>query len=118
MEFGLSFLPDANGEDLSATDYFKTALALSRLADAAGMKTIKITEHYLHPYGGFCPDPITFLAAVAACTKQIRLMTGCILPVFHHPVKIAAKTAMLDAISEEHTSELQSQSNLVCRLLL
>ncbi len=63
------------------------------------MSTIKMTEHYLHPYGGYCPDPVAFLSAVAACTQQIRLMTGCILPVFHHPVKIAAKTAMLDAIS-------------------
>lgn len=99
MKFGLSFLPDANEQDLSAVEYYKTALKLSKIADESGMGTIKITEHYLHPYGGFCPDPVTFLAAVAACTKQIRLMTGCILPVFHHPVKIAAKTAMLDAIS-------------------
>jgi len=99
MKFGLSFLPDANGDDLTATEYFNTALELSKLADHAGMNTIKITEHYLHPYGGFCPDPVTFLAAVAACTKKIRVMTGCILPVFHHPVKIAAKTAMLDALS-------------------
>lgn len=99
MKFGLSFLPDANDEDLTAVEYYKTAIDLSKLADEAGMSTIKITEHYLHPYGGFCPDPITFLSAVAACTKQVRLMTGCILPVFHHPVKIAAKTAMLDAIS-------------------
>lgn len=99
MKFGLSFLPDANGADLSAVDYYKNALALSKMADEAGLSTIKITEHYLHPYGGFCPDPISFLAAVAACTQQIRLMTGCILPVFHHPIQIAAKTAMLDAIS-------------------
>src|SRR2546430_13284111 len=31
---------------------------------------------------------------------------------------IDAISAMLDSRSEEHTSELQSQSNLVCRLLL
>ena len=99
MNFGLSFLPDANDKDLTAVEYYKTALDLCKMADQAGLQTIKMTEHYLHPYGGFCPDPVTFLSAVAACTKTIRLMTGCILPVFHHPVKIAAKTAMLDAIS-------------------
>lgn len=99
MKFGLSFLPDANGFDLSATDYYRSALKMAQLADEGGMSTIKITEHYLHPYGGFCPDPTVFLAAVAATTKQIRLMTGCILPAFHHPVKIAAKTAMLDVLS-------------------
>jgi len=100
MKFGLSFLPDASGEDISAVDYFKTVMKLSKMADDAGMSTVKITEHYLHPYGGYCPDPVAFLSAIAAVTKKIRLMTGCILPVFHHPVKIAAKTAMLDAISD------------------
>lgn len=99
MKFGLSFLPDANGQDLTAVEYYNTALSLSKLADKVGFSTIKMTEHYLHPYGGFCPDPLTFLAAVASCTKDIRLMTGCILPVFHHPVIIASRTAMLDSIS-------------------
>src|SRR5688572_32622381 len=32
--------------------------------------------------------------------------------------KIAARDNVCEARSEEHTSELQSQSNLVCRLLL
>src|SRR5688572_21547923 len=37
----------------------------------------------------------------------------------HRPPRYAARRrAALDARSEEHTSELQSQSNLVCRLLL
>src|SRR2546430_8423427 len=35
-------------------------------------------------------------------------------PNYQHPVKTPTGTAR----SEEHTSELQSQSNLVCRLLL
>src|SRR2546430_11390523 len=37
----------------------------------------------------------------------------------HQPVKLAAAEALFHTRrSEEHTSELQSQSNLVCRLLL
>src|SRR5688572_32436114 len=36
-----------------------------------------------------------------------------------HPLQTATITTRLDSVrSEEHTSELQSQSNLVCRLLL
>lgn len=99
MKFGLSFLPDANSQYLSARLYYKNILQLAKMADDAGLNTIKITEHYLHPYGGYCPDPLIFLASVAASTKHIRLMTGGILPAFHHPVQIAAKTAMLDVIS-------------------
>src|SRR2546427_4676692 len=41
---------------------------------------------------------------------------------FHHEQTFAGRQKearrQLDARSEEHTSELQSQSNLVCRLLL
>src|SRR2546430_9844994 len=35
-----------------------------------------------------------------------------------HPRPAARRAAARDRRSEEHTSELQSQSNLVCRLLL
>lgn len=99
MKFGVSFLPDATGDDVSATTYFADALALCDIADANGLHAVKMTEHYLHPYGGYCPSPLGFLAAVAARTRHVRLMTGCILPSFHHPVQLAAETAMLDALS-------------------
>jgi alkanesulfonate monooxygenase SsuD/methylene tetrahydromethanopterin reductase-like flavin-dependent oxidoreductase (luciferase family) len=99
MQFGISLLPDAEPETRSPADYFADVLALSRTADELGYSHVKMTEHYLHPYGGYCPSPLTFLAAVAAQTQRIRLMTGCILPVFHHPVKLASYTAMVDAIS-------------------
>lgn len=99
MEFGLSFLPDASEDVRPAAEYYSTALELCVLADNAGFTSVKMTEHYLHPYGGYCPSPLMFLAAVASVTKRIRLMTGCILPVFHHPIQIAAESAMLDAIS-------------------
>ena len=99
MRFGVSFLPDSAPATKPATEYFDDVLRLSRIADEAGFDYVKMTEHYLHPYGGYCPSPLTFLAAVAAQTSRIRLMTGCVLPVFHHPVQLASTIAMVDAIS-------------------
>jgi alkanesulfonate monooxygenase SsuD/methylene tetrahydromethanopterin reductase-like flavin-dependent oxidoreductase (luciferase family) len=99
MNFGLSFLPDANNNNIKANDYYKNAIRLSVFAEEINFNTIKMTEHYLHDYGGYCPSPLMFLASIASLTKNIRLMTGCILPAFHHPIQIAAKTAQLDAIS-------------------
>ncbi len=97
---GLSFLPDSDARaGLSAPDYYAMLLELSDLAESQGMSHIKITEHYLHAYGGYCPSPLTFLAAVAARTRNIRLMTGCLLPAFHHPLQMAAEAAMVDALS-------------------
>ncbi|WP_437587664.1 LLM class flavin-dependent oxidoreductase [Sorangium sp. So ce1000] len=99
MKFGISFLPDCEPSRRDAQTYYADVLELCRIADRAGMSTVKMTEHYLHPYGGYCPSPLAFLSAVAARTTRIRLMTGCILPVFHHPIGIAAECAQLDAIS-------------------
>mgnify|MGYP000355415651 CR=1 FL=1 len=99
MDYGLSFLPDITDDNYTAAEYFQSILKLSKMADEADFTTIKMTEHYLHAYGGYCPSPLMFLASVASVTHQIRLMTGCILPVFHHPLQIAAHTAMLDALS-------------------
>lgn len=99
MRYGISLLPDCRPEVRSATAYYADALRLARLADESGVDYVKMTEHYLHPYGGYCPSPLTFLAAVAAVTRDIRLMTGGILPAFHHPVQVAAQTAMVDALS-------------------
>lgn len=99
MEHGISLLPDCRPDKRSAADYFRDVLTLARMADTAGMSHVKMTEHYLMAYGGYCPSPLGFLAAVAAQTSRIRLMTGCVLPAFHHPVQIAAEAAMVDAIS-------------------
>ncbi len=99
MRFGLSFLPDSAPDTKAATDYYREVFELCRLGDRAGLDYVKMTEHYLHPYGGYCPSPLTFLAAVAAQTTDIRLITGCTLPVFHHPVQLASAIAMVDAIS-------------------
>jgi alkanesulfonate monooxygenase SsuD/methylene tetrahydromethanopterin reductase-like flavin-dependent oxidoreductase (luciferase family) len=99
MRFGISFLPDADPSTKDACAYFRDALALSALADEGGLHFVKMTEHYLQPYGGYCPSPLSFLSAVATRTQHIRLLTGGILPVFHHPLQIASQAAMLDAIS-------------------
>jgi alkanesulfonate monooxygenase SsuD/methylene tetrahydromethanopterin reductase-like flavin-dependent oxidoreductase (luciferase family) len=99
MKHGISFLPDCRPQQRSAIDYYDDVLALSRLADRAGLDYVKMTEHYLGNYGGYCPSPLTFLSTVAAQTKRIRLMTGCVLPAFHHPVQLAAQAAMVDTIS-------------------
>jgi alkanesulfonate monooxygenase SsuD/methylene tetrahydromethanopterin reductase-like flavin-dependent oxidoreductase (luciferase family) len=99
MRFGLSFLPDAPPSTRSAREYFAACLDLCEMADAEGFASIKMTEHYLRPYGGFCPSPLAFLASVAPRTRQIRLMTGGVLPTFHHPIQLASEAAMVDAIS-------------------
>lgn len=99
MKFGVSFLPDASPQTKSSREYFRDAVDLSAYAEEKGFIYCKMTEHYLNQYGGYCPSPLQFLTAVAERTQSMRLITGCVIPSLHHPVELAASTAMLDVMS-------------------
>jgi alkanesulfonate monooxygenase SsuD/methylene tetrahydromethanopterin reductase-like flavin-dependent oxidoreductase (luciferase family) len=99
MEFGLNFFPTVGPTEKSAYQYYDECLRLAVLAEQLGFEHVKTVEHYFHPYGGYSPDPVTLLAAVAAVTSRIRLVTGAVIPAFSHPVKLAGKLAMLDNLS-------------------
>jgi alkanesulfonate monooxygenase SsuD/methylene tetrahydromethanopterin reductase-like flavin-dependent oxidoreductase (luciferase family) len=99
MEHGISLLPDCRPALRDPAGYFADAIRIAEIADELGFGYVKMTEHYMKDYGGYCPSPLTYLAAVAVRTHQIRLMTGGIQASFHHPIQIAAQTAMVDAIS-------------------
>jgi alkanesulfonate monooxygenase SsuD/methylene tetrahydromethanopterin reductase-like flavin-dependent oxidoreductase (luciferase family) len=99
MDFGLQFFPCVGPEDKSGRDYFDECLRLVDLMDELGYTSLRTVEHYFHPYGGYSPNPIVFLAAAAMRTQKARLVTGAVLPVFNNPLKLAGEFAMLDAIS-------------------
>jgi alkanesulfonate monooxygenase SsuD/methylene tetrahydromethanopterin reductase-like flavin-dependent oxidoreductase (luciferase family) len=99
VPFGINFFSTVRQDQKAAEIYFDEALRLSVLAEELGFSHVRTVEHYFRPYGGMTPSPIVFLSAVAARTNRVRLVTGAILPVFNHPIKIAGETAMLDAIS-------------------
>jgi natural product biosynthesis luciferase-like monooxygenase protein len=99
MDFGIQFFPCVGPGEVTAGRYFGDVLDLSELADDLGFHHVRMVEHYFHPYGGYSPNPLLFLAAAAQRTKRIRLITGAVLPVFNHPLKLAGEIGMLDAIS-------------------
>src|SRR6516162_2362727 len=99
MQFGVQFFPDVKPEQKSGADYFHEALFLAEESEELGFTHIRIVEHYFHYYGGYSPNPMLFLAAAAQRTHHARLVTGAVLPVFNHPLKLAGEIGMLDAIS-------------------
>jgi alkanesulfonate monooxygenase SsuD/methylene tetrahydromethanopterin reductase-like flavin-dependent oxidoreductase (luciferase family) len=100
MQVGIQFFPDIGPAEKSARDYWQEALHLVGLCDRYGYSHVRTVEHYFHPYGGYSPNPIVFLAAAAQVTKHARLVTGAVLPAFGHPLKMAAELAMLDALCD------------------
>ncbi len=100
MQVGIQFFPDIGPDVRSARDYWQQALSLVALCDRYGYSHVRTVEHYFHPYGGYSPNPVVFLAAAAQVTKRARLVTGAVLPAFNNPLKLAGELAMLDALCD------------------
>jgi alkanesulfonate monooxygenase SsuD/methylene tetrahydromethanopterin reductase-like flavin-dependent oxidoreductase (luciferase family) len=100
MPVGIQFLPDVGPQTQSARDYWHEALHLVSLCDRYGYSHVRTVEHYFHPYGGYSPNPIVFLAGAAQVTREARVVTGAVLPAFNHPLKLAGEIGMLDALSD------------------
>lgn len=97
MRFGTFVLqispdPDKDSEVIDNT------LKETELADRLGFDAVWLTEHY---FGGdtVYADPLVFGAAVAARTTRVKIGFAVVQMAFHHPVKLAAQTALLDNLS-------------------
>jgi alkanesulfonate monooxygenase SsuD/methylene tetrahydromethanopterin reductase-like flavin-dependent oxidoreductase (luciferase family) len=99
MKFGVQFFPCVAPDQKSAQAYFDESLRLVDLIDPCGYTHVRTVEHYFTPYGGYSPAPHLFLTAASQRTKNARLITGAVLPIFNHPLKVAGEIGMLDAIS-------------------
>jgi probable F420-dependent oxidoreductase len=111
MKFGLMF---ANGGPFSEPEM---AIGLAQLAEELGFESLWTVEHVVvptgyqstYPYsptgrmpGGEdvpIPDPLIWLAYVAAATTRIRLATGILILPQRNPVILAKEIATLDRLS-------------------
>jgi len=100
VRFGINFFPSFRREDSSTADYYDQSLRLAVRADELGYSSVKTVEHSFFDYGGHSPNPCVFLSAIAARTKRIRLITGAVIPAFHHPAHLGGDLAMLDNMSK------------------
>ena len=99
MKFGIQYFPVRGAQD-DASAYFQESLEIGAEADRLGFTHARIVEHYFHRYGGFTPNPLIFLSALAQRTRNLRLVTGAVLPIFNNPLKLAGEIGMVDAISK------------------
>jgi natural product biosynthesis luciferase-like monooxygenase protein len=99
MRFGINFFPSFRPEDSSTADYYAQCLRIAERADALGYHSVKTVEHSFYDYGGHSPNPCVFLSAIAARTRRVRLVTGAVIPAFHHPAHLGGDLAMLDNMS-------------------
>ncbi len=70
------------------------------LAEKLGFDYWFQTEHHFQPEGAeLSPNPLASQMAIAANTRRIRLGQAANIITWHHPVRLAEMTAMLDVLS-------------------
>ncbi len=112
MKFGLRYCN--TGDYVDPTK----AVALAQAAEEAGFESMWTVEHTVvpaayqstYPYaasgkmaGGkddfLLPDPLIWMAYVAAATRRVKLATGIMILPQHNPVVVAKQVATLDHLS-------------------
>ena len=68
------------------------------LAEEIGMHSVWLTEHHFDGAAAHA-DPLVLGAAVAARTRSLKIGFAVVELAFHHPVRLAVQTALLDNLS-------------------
>jgi alkanesulfonate monooxygenase SsuD/methylene tetrahydromethanopterin reductase-like flavin-dependent oxidoreductase (luciferase family) len=79
-------------------DHYAATLDLVAEAERLGADAVWVTEHHLFE-DGYMPQPLAFLAAVAARTSRVRLGTAVLLAALRHPRHVAEEAAVVDLVS-------------------
>ena len=98
MRFGSFIFPvshDPRG-DGAAID---AALREVELADAMGLDAVWLAEHHFDGAVAYA-DPVVFAGAAAARTERVKIGFAVVEMALHHPVRLAAQTALLDNLSK------------------
>jgi alkanesulfonate monooxygenase SsuD/methylene tetrahydromethanopterin reductase-like flavin-dependent oxidoreductase (luciferase family) len=97
MRFGSFVFPVSHSPN-SDSAIIDSTLAEIELQDSLGFEAAWLTEHH---FDGACAyvDPVVFGAAVASRTRRIKIGFAVVEMAFHHPVRLAAQTALLDNLS-------------------
>jgi probable F420-dependent oxidoreductase len=106
LHFGNNTFPD-----------MAAAIRMCQLAEAAGFDSVVAVDHVVFPHsytstypysptgrlpggpGGALPDPLIWMAAMAAVTTRLRFMTGVIILPLRNPLVLAKQVATLDHMS-------------------
>src|SRR6185437_15139702 len=98
MRFGTFFFFQA-APGLTHAEVVHRELEQMEWTEELGFDEIWLTEHHFIDYG-LAVDPATLAAVAASRTRRVRIgLAAAILP-FHHPLRLAEQTALVDVVSE------------------
>jgi probable LLM family oxidoreductase len=115
IEFGLdSFVPitvDESGRELSGDAVIRNTVEEAVLADAVGIDSFNIAEHYRREMMDSAASII--LATIAGRTKRIRLGTAVTVLSTQDPVRVYTEFATLDAVSNGRAQLIAGRGSLI-----
>ena len=97
MKVGLMFLFSDLGR-LPQDQVFNEVVEEISYAEELGFDSVWLPEHHFAT-PGLLGNPITLTAAISQRTRRIKLGIGAIVLPFHHPLRLAEDTALLDVLS-------------------
>lgn len=82
----------------TSADLMATALEQCEWADRLGFAAVNLSEHHGSP-DGYLPSPLVFGAAIAARTRNLRIVIAALIAPLHDPIRLAEDIAVLDVVS-------------------
>ncbi|WP_307874992.1 LLM class flavin-dependent oxidoreductase [Frankia nepalensis] len=82
----------------SMAERYQAALEMAEWADRLGFYSVAVSEHHTSD-DGYLPSPLTMSAALAARTRNVRIMVAALIAPFYDPLRLAEDTAVLDHLS-------------------
>jgi probable LLM family oxidoreductase len=114
FEFGLdTFLPvtvDESGQPIGADQVIRNAVEEAVLAEAVGIDSFNIGEHYRREFMDSAGHVV--LAAIASRTERIRLGTSVTVLSTQDPVRLYTEFATLDALSSGRAQLIVGRGSL------
>src|SRR4051812_44302998 len=99
MLFGLRFdlrNPSFAGVDMA--DRYAALLDMAAWADERGAIYVGVSEHHGCD-DAYLPSPLTMAAAIAARTRNVRILIAALIAPFYDPLRLAEDTAVVDLLS-------------------
>ncbi|MBO9623885.1 MAG: LLM class flavin-dependent oxidoreductase [Sphingomonas sp.] len=101
LDFSLFYF--ASADNVDNADQYRLLLEGAKFADANGFEAVWTPERHFHPFGGLYPNPSVTSAALATCTRRVKIRAGSVVAPLHHPARIAEEWSLVDNLSNGRT---------------
>lgn len=97
MKFG--FMTPRESDFVDEKDPYGKIYAMCERAEELGFDFATFTHHRFSPERPYLSSPLTMMAAIAARTSKLKLVTTIFILPLYHPLDVAEQVAQLDQIS-------------------